>query len=865
MTSTLFTTAFGDGEGSHTSELLLAYQTARARAATIANSTASTNPSLTDHSIVHLDALWQMADRLIPPGTFNPSEVFVLGIAFLIHDLGNSAALYEKGLLKDAATITALQIQLREIYPLVDEDEIVARSRLIYMRDRHAHVAEGLACQPFADGTRQVYLIENTELRDAFGVYAGRIARSHHDDIVSIEDEFGRLGTVSPPPHLPDSWGVDLLKVACALRACDAIQVDRRRADDLARILAREYMLPDSVPHWDFQRKLSPPRLDGNKVKYTSTSPFLPNEHEAWWKCHDYLQMVDRELAQVDDLLSATGRTPFKANGVKGIRRPDLLSQYIECGGWEPVDLQIRLGETARLATMFGGLRLYGDDPFVPLRELIQNGRDALRLRQLLEKRDPTWGSVTVSLKETKSGVYDLTISDDGLGMTESIVRGYLLAFGESYWASLDYAKAYEEAVCEGFSAIGKHGIGFFSSFMLSDCVKIRTRHHLDSASTLVIEFANGVRARPTVRRHSGKDQEHRRDIGTDVTIQSVARDRMAKLLTFTDNLGLTVGAVCPALDVKIVVRDQDDSMCAIEPIWKELPAEELLARVHGVQSLDSIEEVLLLRRAAARMKPVCNKAGSIVARLGFSLSGLTVANMHGRSSSTWSQAVVCDRGFRTKAELRHCVGVVMGISTGLTRHDAAFMMDDEAFVVWLKGQLEALEEIDLAPDNWNIYTTLCHALGVTRIEFSRAAYAGGVVQSFAQITDLARAKSKLGLVLDQDAVPNSASSIIFVPTLRMAPSFIYEILAHHLNVDQYEMMRSAANEQAAQVFQAILRGWDIEVKSPGNMHDLVLAVLEEVQRTNIPVTDDQREVRQVFILEKDRVASICSAWSARD
>ena len=66
-----------------------AYLQFRATVEPLAAEIARSMPMFTDHSIAHIDALWDTAS-LICGNTFplNAAEAFVLGGAFLLHDLG---------------------------------------------------------------------------------------------------------------------------------------------------------------------------------------------------------------------------------------------------------------------------------------------------------------------------------------------------------------------------------------------------------------------------------------------------------------------------------------------------------------------------------------------------------------------------------------------------------------------------------------------------------------------------------------------------------------------------------------------------------------------------------------------------------
>ena len=56
-------------------------------------------PMFTDHSIAHIDALWDTAS-LVTEASFpiNAAEAFVLGGAFLLHDIGMGLASFSHGL-----------------------------------------------------------------------------------------------------------------------------------------------------------------------------------------------------------------------------------------------------------------------------------------------------------------------------------------------------------------------------------------------------------------------------------------------------------------------------------------------------------------------------------------------------------------------------------------------------------------------------------------------------------------------------------------------------------------------------------------------------------------------------------------------
>ena len=122
---------------------------------------------------------------------------------------------------------------------------------------------------------------------------------------------------------------------------------------------------------------------------------------------------------------------------------------------------------------------LYAEkDIFV--REIVSNACDAVtklkRLESLGEAKDltDTDYKITVTLdKEERT----LTVSDNGIGMTEEELQRYLCEMALS--GALDFIQKYEGKENEaGAGIIGHFGLGFYSSFMVSDTVDVITKSY---------------------------------------------------------------------------------------------------------------------------------------------------------------------------------------------------------------------------------------------------------------------------------------------------------------------------------------------------------------------------------------------------
>jgi hypothetical protein len=571
----------------------------RERAATLANEIHRDLPDFTVHDITHLDALWEMADLIAGPDyPLNPLEAFALGAVFLLHDLGLGLAAWPGGLgeLKQGpgwqdALSTYLRKHLERI-PTTEElasppPEVERMAIQERLRVLHAEQAERLALASWHHkGGPEYHLIEDPDLRETIGPLLGKIAHSHWWPVSRLGNEFGTVrGALT---YCPRDWTLDPLKIAVLLRTADAAHLDARRAPGFLIALRRPEGI--SEEHWRFQNHLLKPRVEDDRLIYTTANPFLPEEADAWWLCEETLRMVDREFHQVDALLADRGVTPrLRVGGVAGVESPNRLQKYVGVSGWTPVDARLHVSNVADLAGKLGGEQLYGDDPTVPLRELIQNASDAVRARRLLEDRPSNWGRVTVRLGRDDEGPW-VEVEDTGIGMSEAVLTGSLLDFGTTYWGSGLMREEHEGLWAKGFEPTGRFGIGFFSVFMWGHRVRVTTRRYDDGQrDTRILDFRTGLTTRPLVRPAEPKEQ--RRDGGTCVRVwmnkEPAAEGGLLHLhKAFSWSKGsMNLGALCawlaPALDVDLFAESAEESRCVVSAFdWIRLDEIELIARL---------------------------------------------------------------------------------------------------------------------------------------------------------------------------------------------------------------------------------------------------------------------------------------------
>ena len=111
------------------------------------------------------------------------------------------------------------------------------------------------------------------------------------------------------------------------------------------------------------------------------------------------------------------------------------------------------------------------------LREIVSNATDAItKLKRLSSLGQYDGGDEKYSVKVTlDKDAKTLTVSDNGIGMTEEELEKYICSIALS--GALDFIQKYEDQN-QNNGIIGHFGLGFYSSFMVSDTVEIITKSY---------------------------------------------------------------------------------------------------------------------------------------------------------------------------------------------------------------------------------------------------------------------------------------------------------------------------------------------------------------------------------------------------
>lgn len=181
----------------------------------------------------------------------------------------------------------------------------------------------------------------------------------------------------------------------------------------------------------------------------------------------DYLRYVKEELIKSYEAV----QNSIKKKGTDDYLFPwnDIDDSGIKTKNFCKNLLKFELDQNSILQ-MLVGHTLYNDSSVV-IRELVQNGLDAIKLQNKIENKNHkklTEGKIEV---EWDSENRVLSFSDNGTGMTVFEIENYLLRVGTSKYSSKSFQKEYPE-----FVSISRFGIGILTCFLVANDIEIVTK-----------------------------------------------------------------------------------------------------------------------------------------------------------------------------------------------------------------------------------------------------------------------------------------------------------------------------------------------------------------------------------------------------
>ncbi|CAA2141967.1 ATP-binding protein [Hyphomicrobium sp. ghe19] len=762
--TSLWVKAFGDRNATHQEQrerLKTAILEMRKRTIPLVAQIHHDLPGITVHDITHLDALWEVADTIAGPSfELNPVELFVFGASVLLHDAGMALASYPGGLTSIKQTPEWKDVAAayeKRAFGKEDSKSLEQRTLFITLRKLHANQAESLIEISHArPGTEEkLFLLEDTSLRNGYGMSIGKIAASHHWDHSRLTDALERV--VGAIPGLPTEWTVDEVKVACLLRCADAAHIDSRRAPTMLYALSDPK--GESARHWNFQNKLHQPTRVADKIVYSSGQPFTVSEAPSWWLCYDTLRMIDVELRNCNAILEDASSASFEAKYVSGVESPKLLARHVRVSGWSPIDAEVRVSDPVRLARTLGGKNLYGDDPVPPIRELLQNAVDAVKVRRKQEDRANLWGNVKVSIEPDASGQVWLLVDDNGVGMSERVMTGPLIDFGNSLWSSDLLQEEFPGLMSKGIDPVGKFGIGFFSVFMLGKHIKVISRkYNTGDADTRVLEF-DDLSHRPLMR--AAQVGELPRDFNTRIAVKlepkainkvSQRPSSVRDLNSYTPPMDDRLLELIAGVDVEIELSNKlTGREITHHAEWQTTNPETFLSEVLATQEENERRELIRIHAPLVRTLKDCND--HVVGRAAMLLKG--------RNSYRTPQPLVSVGGFCYSgvyasrlyvgsSSMSRIAGLLRGTTDDVSRATAWATVDEKTMGAWASEQGKLIDRSKFRVKDLVGFSRRILSVGGDPGEL-KFGYAGGTFQDFSEFRNLVRANEEIYVLLKSE------------------------------------------------------------------------------------------------------------------
>ena len=408
----------------------------------------------------HLKRLFYVADLLLGDGVIlnmNATELFLLSVSLYGHDWGMAMSEVEKkyilsGYKKEKDTVNLLDNEGNRIREFCKErnmdpdklDKIGIEDWREYVRVTHA----------FRSGKR----IKNYFDPISTGVaeFASRICEGHGVDFGIIDDHNSYPTDASIHRDI-----VNVKALTVYVRLVDLLDL----GEDRTPYVLWKFVAPRnkfSKMEWEKHRALQPVTFPDYQLNRCIKVDGSTDDQDVYMSIMDLKRYVDEQFRQCSDILNRINHNYHQLN-------ISHIDWRIVARGFEPIAIQFEFDRNS----MFNILsdEIYQGDPYVFVRELLQNAIDAIEMRtEILEKKDLSFKPIIKIDVREDDNHYIVQLTDNGIGMDEYIIRNYLVVAGKSYYRSADFLK--EELKMD---PISRFGIGVLSCFMTADCVEIET------------------------------------------------------------------------------------------------------------------------------------------------------------------------------------------------------------------------------------------------------------------------------------------------------------------------------------------------------------------------------------------------------
>jgi len=426
-----------------------------------------TFPTYTLHNRLHAENVIRLMGELLGKDGLEQLRDFecaVLILSAYYHDIGMVFSEKDKNNLTKEDDFKTFKKNHPEVrLKMLSQDDLPLDVAEWYCRWVHPkRVFHYLKKKDFYD----LFEWDESNFAEAFG----NVCLSHGEDVEFILD--------SKKIVLDYDDDHDLKFCAILLRLADILDFDNSRSpDEVYEYLALDESKSNKrVSQTEWRKHLCSRgfKFRDKKISFKAE----PTHPAVEYDIRKFLKVIENELRSCSMALN------YCSDRWRNFRLPDRINKIdIKSQGYIYGEHRFALAQEDVL-NLFMGENLY-EDPYVFVRELLQNAIDTSRYRRFYENaqgisRSPEQDLVIEVTHWTDNDGYKwVRVDDSGMGMDRNIIEKYLLKIGKSYYNSPDFkADIFEckQKTGKDFTPISRFGIGILSCFIVGDRVEISTK-----------------------------------------------------------------------------------------------------------------------------------------------------------------------------------------------------------------------------------------------------------------------------------------------------------------------------------------------------------------------------------------------------
>ena len=467
----------------------------------------------TEHGVGHINSVMQISEWVISEKAakiLTPADIMVLSLAILSHDaamaftedsfrtlikdekvflpelddkswtelwedyIGEVSRFDSRKLLKITGSNDPYNIKNFEINNIKERDRYVIGE---FLRRHHGRLAHEVAASGVpGPGVERIELqMVEKDIADLIGL----IARSHTTPIRSL------FQYLQSNYNIQFCQDIHITFLMTILRVSDYLDMRSDRANkELLKV--NSLKSPISRQEWQLHHSI-------RDIRFTHPDPeaieidAIPKDITSFVKLGELLLDLQRELdecwAVLGEVYGRYQREKWDQLGLR-IRRVRSTMENLRSLRKKLSFIPVKASFDAAGVDLLKLLihPLYGDEPGIGIRELIQNSVDACKEMHDMKNSDTKLAKKFAEVSVVHVDFYGenktIVVKDTGVGMTLDTVLNYFLRAGATFRNSETWKKYHSNE--DGKSNIlrgGRFGVGVLAAFLLGERIEIATKH----------------------------------------------------------------------------------------------------------------------------------------------------------------------------------------------------------------------------------------------------------------------------------------------------------------------------------------------------------------------------------------------------